>query len=112
MLGLAERPMVAVLSMRLPCGAVWCRLRPRQGIHLPALSQTSLIFLEILPHQSGEQQRQRHRVAVLRLRRRRRGLHVRLEVAVSSRQVTGTMVPAPRHVSPAPGPLTATARGV
>src|SRR5439155_23688520 len=79
MRGLAERPFVAVLSMRLPCGAVWCRLRPRQGLHLPVLPHHPLIFPEILLHDGGVQQRQRHRVAVLRLIRRRRIVEIGME---------------------------------
>src|SRR5262249_46227085 len=81
-LGCAERPIVAVLSMWRPCGAVWCRLRPRHGLHLPALAHKSLIFLEILPHDGGDQQRQRNRLAVLLLIRRRIGLQVGMEVGV------------------------------
>src|SRR6266704_6267058 len=57
MRGLAVRPIAAVR-----CGAWWwC------GLRLPALAHTGLIFLEILPHHRGDQQRQRHHVAILRL---------------------------------------------
>ncbi len=80
--GRAERPIVAVLPRGLSRRAVRRGVGLRGALRLPALPHTALVFLEILPHQSGDHQRQRHRVAVLRIRRRRRGLQVGMEVRI------------------------------